>query len=170
MNNMTKKIKKVRFAMVQYKIWDGELLYWSQAKNLEPQLKKMEDNLCKNGYCLCEDGKNYSTKYRYPYCSAFLRPTDKLQYKDSKFTSSGMHIPICKINSVTVETKEGNKILKKQNMKETSLSHKVFEENFNYNQVGSRWMTYQEAEKLYKDHKILESDQRIIVHVQELEL
>jgi hypothetical protein len=162
--------KKVRFAMVQYKIWDGELLYWSQAKNLEPQIKKMEDNLCKNGYCQCENGNNYSTKYRYPYCSAFLRPTDKLQYKDSKFTSSGMHIPICKINGVTVESNEGNKILKKQNMKETSLSHKVFEENFNCNQIGSRWMTYLEAEKLYKDHKILESDERIIVHVQELEL
>jgi hypothetical protein len=162
--------KKVRFIMVQYKIWDGELLYWSQAKNLDPQLKKMEDNLCRNNYCTCEDGKNYSTIFRYPYCTAFLRPTDKLQNKNSAFISSGMHIPICKINSVTVETKEGNKVLKKQNMRHTSLTHKVFEENFNNNQIGSRWMSYSEAEKLYKEHKILDNDERIIVHVQELEL
>ncbi|MFH6947314.1 hypothetical protein ACHRV6_02380 [Flavobacterium sp. FlaQc-51] len=162
--------KKVRFSMIQYKIWDGELLYWSQAKNLDPQLKKMEDNLCRNDFCKCENGNNYSTSYRYPYCSAFLRPTDKLQFKNSKFTSSGMHIPICKINGVTEESKDGNKILKKKNMKETSLSHKVFEENFNLNQIGSRWMSYTEAEKLYKEHKILEDDERIIVHVQELEM
>lgn len=162
--------KKVRFLMVQYKIWDGELLYWSQAKNLDPQLKKMSDNLCSNGYCTCENGNNFTSNFRYPFCSAFLRPTDQLQYKDSPFTSSGMHIPICKIESVTVESKDGNKILKKKNMRETSLSQKVFEENFNFNQIGSRWMSYEEAEKLYKEHKILENDERIIVHVQELEL
>ncbi|QYA25170.1 hypothetical protein G3I01_06475 [Gramella sp. MT6] len=162
--------KKVRFIMIQYKIWDGEFLYWSQAKNLDPQIKKLEDNLCKKGFCHCELGRNHSTDYRYPFCSAFLRPTDKLQFKDSPFTSSGMHIPICRINGVAVESKEGNKILRKQNMKHTSLSHKVFEESFNYNQIGSRWMTYEEAEKLYKEHKILENDERIIVHVQELEM
>ena len=162
--------RKVRFVMVQYKIWDGELLYWSQAKNLDPQIAKMNLNLCANGYCKCESGNNHATSFRYPYCSAFLRPTDRLQYKDSPFTSSGMHIPICKINSVVVETKEGNKVLKKQNMRETSISHKLFEENFNLNQIGSRWMNYSEAEQLYKEHKILESDERIIVHVQELEI
>jgi hypothetical protein len=160
--------RKVRFIMIQYKIWDGELLYWSQAKNLEPQLKKMEDNLCKKGFCHCENGNNFTTEYRYPFCSAFLRPTDKLQFKDSPFSSSGMHIPICKINGVTVESKEGNKILRRQNMKHTSLSHKVFEENFNYNQIGSRWMNYSEAEELYREHKILDDSERIIVHVQEL--
>jgi len=162
--------KRVRFIIVQYKIWDGELLYWSQAKNLNPQLKKMEDNICRNGYCECDNGNNYSQFYRYPYCSAFLRPTDKLQYKNSPFTSSGMHIPICKINSVTIESKDGNKILKKQNMRHASLSHKVFEESFNYNQIGSRWMAYEEAEELYRTHKILANDERIIVHVQELDL
>ena len=162
--------RKVRFVMVQYKIWDGEILYWSQAKNLDPQLAKMADNLCGNGFCKCEKGNNYSTSFRYPYCSAFLRPTDKMQYKNSPFTSSGMHIPICKIESVTVETKDGNKVLRKQNMRETSLSQSLFEENFNYNQIGSRWMSYEELEKLYKEHKILENDERIIVHVQELEI
>jgi hypothetical protein len=160
----------VRFIVVQYKIWDGELLYWSQAKNLNPQLEKLENNICKKGYCLCEKGNNHSLTYRYPYCTAFLRPTDKLQYKNSPFTSSGMHIPVCRINEVTNETREGNKVLKKNAMRGNSLSHKIFEENFNYNQIGSRWMTYEEAEKLYQEHKILDDNQSLIVHVQELEL
>jgi hypothetical protein len=162
--------RKVRFIMVQYKIWDGELLYWSQSKNLEPQLKKMKQNLCDNGFCLCENGNNHTTLFRYPFCTAFLRPTDKLQYRNSPFTSSGMHIPLCRINDVAEETKEGNKMLRKNNMKETALTQKTFEECFNYNQIGSRWMDYNEAEKLYYEHKILEGDERIIVHVQELEL
>ena len=42
------------------------------------------------------------------------------------------------------------------------------EENFNYNQIGSRWMSYEEAEELYRTHKILDDSERIIVHVQEL--
>lgn len=162
--------RKVRFIMIQYKIWDGELLYWSQAKNLEPQLEKMKENLCEKGYCKCENGNNFASTFRYPFCSAFLRPTDKLQFKDSAFTSSGMHIAVCKIKDVVEETKEGNKVLRKSSMKEASLSQKIFEECFNYNQIGSRWMNYDEAEKLYRDHKILESDERIILHVQELEL
>lgn len=162
--------RKVRFIMVQYKIWDGELLYWSQAKNLEPQIKKMKNNLCDNGFCLCENGKNHTSLFRYPFCTAFLRPTDKLQFKDSPFTSSGMHIPVCRINDIAEETKDGNKMLRKNSMKETSLSQKIFEECFNYNQIGSRWMDYSEAEKLYREHKILDSDERIILHVQELEL
>lgn len=162
--------RMVRFIVIQYKIWDGELLYWSQTKNLNAQLEKLENNICKKGYCLCEKGNNYSITYRYPYCTAFLRPTDKLQYKNSPFTSSGMHIPICRINDVTIESSEGNKILKKNLMRESSLSHKTFEESFNYNQIGSRWMPYEEAEKLYEEHNILDKNQSLIVHVQELEL
>ncbi len=116
----------VRFIVIQYKVWDGKLLYWSQAKNLNPQLQKLEENICKKGYCFCEKGNNHSLSYRYPYCTAFLRPTDKLQYKNSPFTSSGMHIPVCRINDVVVESEDGNKILKKNNMREVSLSNKNF--------------------------------------------
>ncbi len=162
--------RKVRFMMVQYKIWDGEILYWSEAKNMEPQIQKLNDNICAKGYCNCETGKNVSGEFRFPYCSAFLRPTDKLQTKDSAFTSSGMHIPVCKINGVTVLTGKGNKVLRKNNLKGTAISQKLFEDCFNYNQIGSRWLDYSELEKLYKDHKILEEDEHIIIHVQELEL
>lgn len=162
--------KKVRFLLIQYKIWEGELLYWSQAKNLNPQLKKMKNNLCDQGFCLCKDGKNYSTEFRYPYCSAYLRPTDALQDKTSPLTSSGMHIPICRIKDVVEDTSEGNKVLRKKNMRHVSLSQSVFEEAFNYNQIGSRWLDYEEVEKLYEENAILDSGERLLVHVQELEI
>ncbi len=161
--------KKVRFIMVQYKIWDSKTLYWSQAKNLDKQLQKMSDNLCANSYCLSSNGKKSTGEFRYPYCSAFLRPTDKLQFKDSPFTSSGMHIPICKIGDVADE-KEGVKKLKRSKIIETAINQKVFEECFNSNQVGSRWMDYVDAELLYTKHKILDSGERIILHAQELQI
>jgi hypothetical protein len=161
---------KVRFLVVQYKIWDGEFIYWSESKNVDRQIQKMNDNLCAKGYCYCENGKNVSGDYRYPFCTAFLRPTDKLQFKNSKFTSSGMHIPVCKIEGLTDITKEGNKVLRKNMMRQSSLSQNHFEECFNYNQVGSRWLSYEELERLYKEHKILDSDENIIIHVQELEI
>jgi hypothetical protein len=162
--------KFVRFLMVQYKIWEAEIIYWSRSENLSKQLQKMTDNLCSKGYCNCDDGNNVSGEFRYPFCTGFLRPTDKLQFKDSRFTSSGMHVPICKLKDLTEETTDGNKVLRKNKMRHASLSQNLFEECFNYNQIGSRWLNYTELEKLYKEHKILESDEHIIVHVQELEL
>jgi len=33
--------------------------------------------------------------------------------------------------------------------------------------LGSRWLTYQELEKIYQEHKLLEPKERIIVHAQE---
>lgn len=161
--------KRVRFVVVQYKIWDNKALYWSQAKNLDAQLRRMSDNLCASSFCTSADGKLATGEFRYPFCCAFLRPTDKLQFKDSSLTSSGMHIPICKIGDV-VEDKDGSKKLKRSKMIETSINQTVFEECFNSNQVGSRWMTYKEAEELYTKHKILEEGERIILHAQELQV
>jgi len=43
----------------------------------------------------------------------------------------------------------------------------VFEELFNANMLGSKWLTYEELEKLYREHKILEADEHIIIHAQE---
>lgn len=162
--------KVVRFLMVQYKIWEVDTIYWSETKNLNKQLQKMTNKLCSKGYCNCDDGNNVSGEFRYPFCTGFLRPTDNLQFKNSRFTSSGMHVPICKLDALTEVSKDGNKILRKNNMRHASLSQNVFEECFNYNQIGSRWFQYDELEKLYKENKILETDENIIVHVQELEI
>ncbi|MEM6831549.1 MAG: hypothetical protein AAF551_13645 [Bacteroidota bacterium] len=161
---------KVRFIVIQYKIWNGKGLYWSKDENLASQLKKMSNNLCENKFCLSESGQLATGEFRFPYCTAFLRPTDKLQQVNSSFISSGLHIPICKINSVLEESTNGNKILRKTNMKETSISQKHFEDGFIHNQIGSRWLDSDEVEKLYQEHRILESDERIILHAQELEL
>jgi hypothetical protein len=161
------KNKMVRLIVVQYKIWDSKALYWSQASNLDAQIQKMSDNLCASHFCVWSDGKKHGPTFRYPFCSAFLRPTDKLQYKDSPLTSSGMHIPICRLGDVT-EGEGSKKILKRPKMIENSINQTVFEECFNNNQIGTRWMTYGETEQLYVRHKILEDGERIIIHAQEL--
>jgi hypothetical protein len=81
-----------------------------------------------------------------------------------------MHIPICKIQDVVEETADGNKVLRRSMMRNTSISQKIFEDCFNHCQIGSRWMDYEEAEKLYRETDILEQDERIILHVQELDI
>ena len=163
----------VRFAHLQYKIWDGKTLLFSKSPNLNSQLEKLKEALCGKGYCNAvhslfkEEGK----EYRFPYCSAFLRPTDKLQNKNSPLVSSGLHLPICKIGEHASYTEPGhNKKLEHAHIKDSSLTSVIFEDLFNDNKIGSRWLTYEEAEKIYKKHKILESDERIILHAQEFEI
>jgi hypothetical protein len=48
-----------------------------------------------------------------------------------------------------------------------SLTSRAFEEQFNHGMLGSRWLTYVELERLYKEHKILSIDEHIIIHAQE---
>ena len=101
---------KVRFVFLQYKTWDKDVIYTSSTANLVPQLEKMTNLLCKNKLCHSSAGNKASNKYRLPYCSAFLRPTDKVQNSDSKLISSGYHLPIC--NALKLIESEG-KIEKK---------------------------------------------------------
>lgn len=163
------KKKVARLALVQYKIWDGETLLTSQAKNLKKQLAKLSSIFCEVG--LCEPYKDSARldAYRLPSCTAFLRPTDKLQDPDSRLISSGLHIPICVTSRSWENTGyegDGEKIERKR-IRSESISHKVFEEMFNTNMLGSRWFTYNEIEQLYRDHKILQPNERIVLHAQE---
>jgi hypothetical protein len=160
----------VRFVMIQYKLWDGNRLYWTTSRNLKSQLEKLSENLCDQKFCFSSPGRNASGEFRYPFCTAFLRPTDTLLYKNSPLTSSGTHLPICKISEIIRKTSLFNNVLDKHALREVSVSQPVFEECFNKNQLGSRWMSYDEAEELYRKHKILDSEENIIIHVQELEL
>jgi hypothetical protein len=159
-----------RLALIQYKIWNGKTLYLSQASNVEAQMTKLRDIFCGNDLCKAFEGGARTEAYRLPYCSAFLRPTDKIQDPDTRLFSSGLHTPICVAFRMMEDTGRGSKKLDSKMIRSESVSHKVFEEMFNANLLGSKWLTYEELEKLYREHHVLEADQRIVLHAQEFGL
>lgn len=155
---------KVRFVFLQYKTWDKDVIYTSSTANLVPQLEKMTNLLCKNKLCHSSAGNKTSNKYRLPYCSAFLRPTDKVQNSDSKLISSGYHLPIC--NALKLIESEGK--IEKKMIKEESFSSHIFEELFNSNMVGTRWIETEDLEKIYEENKIFKKSDRIKLYAQEI--
>lgn len=162
------KKKLGRLTVVQYKIWNGRVLYFSQAGNLEKQLLKLRNAFCDRELCKPFEGGSRENSYRLPYCVAFLRPTDQLQSPDSRLISSGLHVPICTILRILErQQNERGKKLDSANFRSEALSHKVFEELFNANMLGSRWLSYEEIENLYRQHKILQPYERIVLHAQE---
>ena len=102
-----------------------------------------------------------------PYCAVFLRLTDKLQSPDSRLISSALHLPVCAGFRKFDITMYGGKYIDRKKLRNEALSHKVFEEAFNINMLGSGWLTFDEVEALYKHHRVLEPDQRIVLHAQE---
>jgi hypothetical protein len=161
----TKRLGRV--AVIQYKIWDGAALYLSSAGNLQGQMTKLRMTFCDAQLCRpYGDGKR-SESYRLPFCCAFLRPTDRLQDPDSRRISSGLHVPLCAVARSLENTSRGGDVLLRKNFRSEAISHKVFEELFNTNMLGSRWLRYDEIEDLYRKHRILDSDERIILHAQE---
>jgi hypothetical protein len=164
------KKKMGRLALVQYKIWNGKTLYLSQADNLEKQMAKLKTEFCDANLCKAYEGSARLEAYRLPYCSVFLRPTDKLQQPDSRFISSGIHVPICAAIRSMEDTGRGGKKIVSKKVRSEAITHKIFEELFNTNMLGSRWMTYEEIEDLYRKHKILESGERLVIHAQEFGL
>lgn len=161
------KKELIRLAVVQYKIWNGKVLYTSQAENLEKQIEKLKSVFCDTGLCEAYPGSARASAYRLPFCIAFLRPTDELQDPDARLISSGLHIPVCTVLRSWQETGRGGKKIERKNIRSEALSHKVFEEVFNTNMLGSRWMTYSEIEELYHRNKILDPAERMVLHVQE---
>jgi hypothetical protein len=164
------KKQMARIALVQYKIWDGKTLYLSQARNVEEQMRKLTETLCDRDLCKPFEDSARIHSYRLPYCSAFLRPTDKIQDPDVRLISSGLHTPVCVALRAMQDTGRGNKKIESKVIRSEAVTHKVFEEMFNANLLGSRWLTYEEIETLYRDHKVLEPTERIVLHVQEFGL
>ena len=159
------KKRMVRLAAIQYKIWKGRTIPMS--KRLQKQMDKLRRAFCDNNLCKEFGDSARKEAYRLPYCSAFLRPTDQLQNPKSRLISSGYHIPICVVQKLR-EKKEGKPSgIASSDFRSEALSHRIFEELFNINMLGSRWMTYSELEKLYREHGILDVDEHIVIHAQE---
>lgn len=160
---------KIRFAFLQYKIWDDGVFYFSSAENFEKQYEKMQNCLCKNSkhnFCKGPAKVDEDLEFRFPYCSAFFRPTDRLQEDNEKLVSSGIHIPICALTKLKLIY--GGKLERKY-MRYSTITQEVFEYLFNRGFVGSRWMDESEVEDFYKESKILESDQSVTFYVREIQ-
>lgn len=158
------KENKMRILFLQYKIWDDGVLYFSKG-NLDAQISKMKKCLCDNKHCEGPVFEGSEMNFRFPYCAAFIRPTDKLQEQNEKLVSSGIHIPICAIPRLKLFN--GDKLDKKY-LKSQTITHEIFEHLFNREFIGSKWMSAQEVEDFYKENKILENDESIIFYAREI--
>ena len=157
---------KVRFCHLQYKMWDAESNTISLDDRAFGQIRKIESNLCHNNFCKDSNGSKHSERYRLPYCCGFLRPTDRLQDSESKLVSSGVHIPVCEVRKL----KANKKPLNKKNISQISISSKHFENLFNEDLIGSRWITIDELEKFYEEKDIASFTNTIRIHAQEIDV
>jgi hypothetical protein len=81
--------------------------------------------------------------------------------------SSSLHVPICVAADAWELNRNGGKSLRRENVEDRSISHRIFLELFNARMLGSRQTSWDDLQALYKQHSILEGDDNIIVHVQE---
>jgi hypothetical protein len=158
------KNEKVRIAVIQYKIWENEVLYILKAGNILSQLSKMQGCFCQKNFCKPPDEFDLSQHYRLPFCTAFLRPTDKLQDPRNLITT-GYHVPICNLKKMRMDGEYEYKI-NIDSIRKYSLKAQSFEELFNEEMVGSRWLTIDELQSLYIETKVIEPNQRIILYAQ----
>jgi hypothetical protein len=157
--------QKVRLVFLQYKIWEKGILYMSQNSGLKEQMARMKTYICDNNICKSYDGKKFSDKYRLPYCTGFIRPTDKIQDSESKLMSSGYHLPLCK----AIEIAEANDKIDRELIRGQSFTSGIFEELFNSNMIGSRWLDLEELNDFYTKNKIFDiSSDRIKLYAIEM--
>ncbi|QDV70631.1 hypothetical protein Poly24_43570 [Rosistilla carotiformis] len=157
--------KAVNIVGVQYKIWENRELYLNEER-MQEQLTKMGKFFCENN--LCKAGVE-DHKFRFPYCSAFLRPTDRLQSPDQKLMSTGEHVPICQIENVKTTGVRGGVKLTYENVRKLSLSYDVFEGLFTTKKIGSRTLGYEELLGLYDQFGDLVDSDRVLIHAQEFQ-
>lgn len=156
------KLGLARFAHLQYKTWNGKAIYLTDRD--KGQLSRMHSNLCDMSYCKMPSAYQSSNDYRFPYCSAFLRPTSKLIETSTKMRSTGDHIPLCKILALN----STGTTLKKTLLNEYSISHSIFEESFNKYHIGSGWMPIGELEEFYEKRKLHELSDNVRILAQEI--
>jgi len=156
--------EEVRFIHLQYKTWDEQVLYLNQG-NIKDQLMKLQSNVCKSGFCSDLNGNKFPSNYRLPYCSAFFRPTNKIQSVDSSLHSTGNHIPVCEVLKIL----QSDPKLTRKNMKGNYLTSDHFTDLFISNILGSRWIQMSTLENYYEQKGISSLTQNIRIHAQEVQ-
>lgn len=154
---------RISIVVVQYKIWEDKKLYLSDPR-MTSQIEKMKAFTCSKDICKQGQGEN---SYRFPCCSGFLRPTDKLQNVEQKFISTGEHLPICKIEECKTTGKQGGTLLEYDKIKEVSLSTELFEDLFNRGKIGSRELPPEKLKDLYETATVIDSTDTVVIYAQE---
>lgn len=169
----------VRLAFVQYKLWDGKSHGFLHSSRLEAQLSRLREVCCTGRLCVacpseCEmvddEVRPRAAEYRFPFCAAFLRPTDRLQRPGADLISSGLHIPVCSLTRDVSLDAMGGRARKSVPLQRHAVSEQVFEELFNRDLLGSRWMPYEEVEELYRSSGIFEPHEHLFVHAQQFKV
>jgi len=155
------KEEKVRVAAIQYKMMQKER-YISKSKDLRDQISRLRNNFCSRIPCTTNDHTQPNHFFRLPYCSAFLRATNKLQSTDASTVSTGYYMPICRVNNLIDKKLE----ICQDNIPGETVNFRVFEGLFNSGVLGSRWLTYRELEEIHREQKILEANDTVAIHVQ----
>src|SRR5260370_7522046 len=144
----SEEYKKVRVAAIQYKVRRSSSIYIDE--RIERQLTRLENTFCNRDVCKLMNPKSKS-EYSLPYFPSFLRPTDETQPNDPRIMSKGYYVPICVLNEIRgKETAEGNLVVQSKRLRDHAVNHKSFEELFNADMLGSRWITYSELESIYQ--------------------
>jgi len=156
--------QRVSIVGVQYKIWDDKSLYLSDER-MQRQLARMKEFFCDAK--LCQAGSEDHT-FRFPFCGAFLRPTDRLQNPNQKLRTTGEHLPIRQIDKVKRTGVRDGEMLSLDSIRHMSLSHHVFENLFTSGKIGSRTISYDELETLYAKLGSMIDQNRILIHAQDL--
>jgi hypothetical protein len=158
---------RVNLVFIQYKIWEKRKLSISDDR-LQKQLERLKSFTCSKGLCKCSvQEKEEENSYRFPFCTSFLRPTDALQTADQKLISTGEHLPICQINKVKSIGPRGGEYLEYKKIKDVSLSSIHFEELFNTGKIGSKSMSISELNDFYKNSKIIDSNETVVIYARE---
>ena len=79
-------------------------------------------------------------------------------------SSTGIHIPICKV--FQIKAKEGK--LTKDNVKDIAINQMTFDELFNKIHVGSRWIPFRDMEEYYRKRNLYELSQNVRIVAQEV--
>lgn len=161
---------QVRLVFIQYKMYEGDTFLKSSTKNLQNQLDRLKKLACEGGLCRQNVTPAPPRYFRFPYCAAFFRPTDRFQPELNRTISKGFYIPICVFNKIIKDSSNKDHGIHKSRFREKSISHRVFEEMFGRNMIGSTWLDYKQVENTYQRHGIIELTDSIIIHVQEYDV
>lgn len=155
---------RARVAAIQYKVYDkSERLYLSDTR-LMNQVDRLRQSFCDHSVCSSNEDDDF---FRFPCCSAFLRPTARLQSDDQDLITKGEHIPICMIERYASPGPRGGLSLDDKIIKDRSVSSTIFQELFNRTRIGSRSLSKEELQVLHERYAIPGGTSRVVLLAQE---